>query len=165
MLQFIEYFVRLSGAPLLIRGVNSLAHTHARYSITSALIQLLRRHFLLQYSIAVATLLLARLLVDILSRKYYVRLAEVLAFLRRAAATALVVLAVRLDPSPGHGVLAQAPSTTQDQEATKEVIEAKKDQECASAVEGSPVATLPSSESVPVDLSVSPVRNPFPPAR
>ena len=165
MIQFIKYFVRLSGAPLLIRGVNSLPHVHARYSITSVLSQLLRHNFFLQYTIAVAILTLARLFVGMLIKKYHVRLARALAPLRRTAATALTVLAIRLDPSPGRGILDRVPSTPQVQEATKEVTEADKDQEGTPAVEGSPAAISPSSENVPVDLSVFPVRNLLPSAR
>lgn len=157
--------MRSSCAPLLIRGVNSLSHAHARYSITSVLTQLLRHNFFLQYTIAFATLTLARLFVGMLIKKYYVRLAEALAFLRRAVATALMVLAIRLDPPQGRGILDQAPSTPQGQEATKEVTEALKDQEGTPAVEGSPAAISPSSENAPVDLSVFPVRDSLPPAR
>jgi hypothetical protein len=104
-------------------------------------------------------------LVGILIKKYHVQLAEALAFLRRAAATALMALAIRLDPSPERGTSAQVPSAPQDQEATKGVAEAEKDQEGAPAVEGSPAAISSSSGNVPVDLSVFPVRNSFPSAR
>ena len=163
MLQFTKYLVRLSGTPLLIRSVNSLVDAHARYSITSVLTQLLPRTFLFWYTIAAATLLLARLLVGILKKRYQARLVKSLAFLRHAAATALMMLAVRLEDSSSEcGIPVQVPSTPRDQEATKEVIEAEKDQEGAPAVEGSPAAISPSSGSVPVDLSVFPVRNPFP---
>ena len=85
---------------------------------------------------------------------YHVHLAEALAFLRRTAAAALMVLATRLDPSSERRVLAQGP----------EVIEAEKGQEDVPAVQSSPVAVPPASENVPVDLLACPVSNPFPPA-
>jgi len=147
---------------LQIRSVNSLVDAHARYSITSVLTQL-PRTFLLQYTVAAATLLLAKLLVGILKKRYQVRLVKAFAFLRRAAATALMMLGITLeDSSSERGIPAQVPSTLRDQEATKEVIEAEKDQVGAAAVEGSPAAISPSSGNVPVDLSVFPVRNTFP---
>ena len=144
----------------MIRNVNSLAHT--RYSIIPVLTQLLRRTFLLQYTIAIATLFLARLLVGVLVRRYHVQVTDALAFLRRAAAAALMVLVIKLDPSSEHGILAQDPSSPQAREAIKEVIEPGKDQEDVPAVEGSPGVIPPPSENVPVDLSVFPVNNPFP---
>ena len=155
MEQLISYLIGLGGT--LIRNVNSLVNTHSRYSITSVLTQL-PRAFRVQYTIAIATLFLAKLLVSVLMRRYHV-------LLRRAAATALKALALRLDPSPEHGILAQDPSTSQAQEVIKEVIGAKKGQEDVPAVEVLPEAISPSCENVPVDLSVSPVSNPFPRAR
>lgn len=178
MLQFIQYLVRLGSATLLIHSANSLVRAQALHSIISVLTQLLRRHFLLWYTITIATLLLATLLVDILIKRYYVRLAEALSFLRCAAGAALMMLAIRLDPSLAHDSPARVSSTPQSREATmkvievkeghdatKEIIEAKKDQEDAPAVEGSPVAISQSSENVPVNLSLFPVRNPSPSAR
>src|SRR5258706_4193782 len=161
MLQVIKYLVRLKGVPLLFRSVNSLVHAQVRYSITPFLTRLLRRNFLLCYISTVAGLLLPRLLVGILTKRCHFRLAGALAF----SGTALILLAVRLDPSSECGILARVPSTPQAREAAKEVIQAEKDQEGAPAVEGSPVVISHPSESVPVDLSVFPVRNPFPSAR
>ena len=147
MLQFIKYLARFSGVSLLIRSVNPLIHAQVRLSVTSVLTQLLRRNLPPCHIIALATLLLARLLVGILTKRWHVRLAGALAF----SGTALMVLAIRLDP----------PS----ERSTREGSETEKDQGDAPAVEGSPVAISHSSENVPVDLSVFPVRNPFPSAR
>ena len=160
MLQFIKCLVRLSGVPLLVRSVNSLVLAQVRYSINSVLTPLLRCNFPLWYIVVLATLLLARLSVGMLTKGWHLRLARALAFL----GTALMALAIRLDPPAECDILARELCTPQAREATKEVIEAKKDQEDAPAVEGSPVAISHSSEKVPVDLSMFPVRNPFPSA-
>lgn len=121
----------------------------------------MRRTFLLQYTLAIATLVLARLLVGVLVRRYHVRRPDALAFLRRAAATALMVLVIKLDPSSEHSILAQDKSTPQAREAIKGAIETGKDQEDVPAVRGSPGARSPPSENVPVDFSVFQVSNPF----
>ena len=105
-------------------------------------------------------ILLVRLLVRALAKRYHVQLVEALVFLRRAAATLLMALAIRLDPSSEHSILAQDPSAPQARATVEQVIKAKKDQEDVPAVEGSPVAITPSSD-VPVDLSVFLVSNPF----
>src|SRR5258708_27982362 len=115
MVQFNKYPVGLCVAPLLIRNVHSILDTHPRYSSTSVLTQLLPRVFLAQHTIVIVTLLLAGLLVCVLSKRYHVhsQLAVVVARLRRAAATSLIVLAISLDSSSEHGILAQDPSTPQ----------------------------------------------------
>ena len=76
-----------------------------------------------------------------------------------------MMLAIRLDPPLECNTFARVLSIPQAREADKGVTEAEKDQEDDPAVEGSPVAISHSSENVPVDLSVFPVRNPFPSAR
>ena len=156
-MQFIKYFVHLSGG--LTRNVNSLTHT--RYSVIPVLAQLLRRNFLLQYTVAVTTLFLTRLLIGVLMRRYHTQLVNTLALLRCAAVTALMALVIKLDPSSEYGILTQDSSSRHAREAINKVIKARKDQEDVPAVEGSPGARSPSNENVPVDFAVFPVSNPF----
>jgi hypothetical protein len=150
--QFIEYLVGLSGVSPLIRNAHLLVVARTRHSVTSVLTQSVPRPFLTQYTVSIALLLLARLLVGALVTRYHLQLSGALASLRCTGAVVLVALAMGLDPSSEHDLLAH-------REAIKEVTEANKEVTVKEVTEANKEVTRAKGAqgNVPVDISVLPV--------